>query len=1136
MFWGKSCMRACRHGVWGASGRSGLATFVAVFAAVCATVGAQDTTSLPVYLTDDLGFEWDLQQYGYIGDGSSDAYDGGHELYVDGTYFEGALTATVELDGYQFAIGPVTVGNIEVVRKVFISPDGAFARWIEILTNTSIVGQTVNLEISTNLGSDGYEQFTDTSSGDTAFTVDDTWIATDDTAAGGTGDDPAVVHVLSGLGGQLPVNSVSGGQWSGWLGWDYDVYVPALGQAAIMHYGAQRWYSDDAVDIATALTQMSTTQGFYGITEDEAALIQNFLVTTDPFIAAIAPSEGSTIGAGAADSAIGGHLGVFFANEPDATHWRWRLVETDGSFPTSGEAGGTIPAEADSDTFVVAQDGADYSIEVAIVNDDGTMYAPLTTDTVTFAVSSPAEIAATPTSLSFTDVSVMGGDSTSLSLDIVTADAGSTLAVNILDVSVDAPEFTVTSYPYLVVSGQTASLTMQFDPTADGAVSGDIVISHDGVDSPLTVPVTGTGTTDVELTVYVYDSLGFEWDIMGNGGISNGTIDAYDGGHQLSVDGEEFPWFYTGVADGRELTIGPATLGSVEVTRQVYVPLDAAFARFVDLYENTTDAAVTFTVSMETNLGSDSSTATVGTSSGDAVAASDDHWIVTDDSTDGLSGEDPVVAHVMSGVGGAIGVTSASAGDSWYDVVAYDYELTLEPGEQAVILQFAVQRTDPDDAMATAAELSALGGGAVEGMTEDELALLVNFDPDAVPEVTEASVYLYGGWTLFSLTAPSPQGTLTGLGDFDVDTINGWDAAGQAYETVTTGELEHVGKGYFVHRDSALDAVSATLEVDVDADEAASVALTVEAGWNLVGVADGGLTPADLTSTPNTVFEWDGSRYAVATQLWPYHGYWVYNPDVAYDVTLTQLRYRPEAGEAPALAAAPTPDWETSLRLSGAGAATLRIGSADTARVAYDAMDIAAPPVPGPRHTASIYALEDGSAGLLSRSIVPTDGGQAAWPLRVSSASSQVVTWDGIELGQGENLRLHVDGRSYDLTRRGSATVPSGAHDMTARFTRVAPSTTRLLANYPNPFNPETWIPFELREASDVLLRIYGVNGVLVRRLDLGRLAAGYYTTRSDAAYWDGRNAAGEPVASGVYIYEIRAGGTSAIRRMLVLK
>jgi hypothetical protein len=98
------------------------------------------------------------------------------------------------------------------------------------------------------------------------------------------------------------------------------------------------------------------------------------------------------------------------------------------------------------------------------------------------------------------------------------------------------------------------------------------------------------------------------------------------------------------------------------------------------------------------------------------------------------------------------------------------------------------------------------------------------------------------------------------------------------------------------------------------------------------------------------------------------------------------------------------------------------------------------------------------------------------------------------------------------------------------------PAVTTALPNFPNPFNPETWIPFDLAERSDVVVRVYGIGGALVRTLDLGRLPAGSYADRSRAAYWDGRNDAGEPVAGGVYHYEIRAGDYRATRRMVILK
>ena len=98
------------------------------------------------------------------------------------------------------------------------------------------------------------------------------------------------------------------------------------------------------------------------------------------------------------------------------------------------------------------------------------------------------------------------------------------------------------------------------------------------------------------------------------------------------------------------------------------------------------------------------------------------------------------------------------------------------------------------------------------------------------------------------------------------------------------------------------------------------------------------------------------------------------------------------------------------------------------------------------------------------------------------------------------------------------------------------PLKTGLLANYPNPFNPETWIPYQLANAADVLLTIYAVDGHRVRTLALGHQPAGVYESRSRAAYWDGRNAFGEPMASGVYFYTLTAGDFTATRKMLIVK
>ena len=98
------------------------------------------------------------------------------------------------------------------------------------------------------------------------------------------------------------------------------------------------------------------------------------------------------------------------------------------------------------------------------------------------------------------------------------------------------------------------------------------------------------------------------------------------------------------------------------------------------------------------------------------------------------------------------------------------------------------------------------------------------------------------------------------------------------------------------------------------------------------------------------------------------------------------------------------------------------------------------------------------------------------------------------------------------------------------------PEKTQLLANYPNPFNPETWIPYELATDTDVRLTIYNTQGVVIRTLQFGHQSAGYYTGRDRAAYWDGRNALGEQVASGLYFYQLETDEMSLMRKMVILK
>ncbi|MDE0014650.1 MAG: T9SS type A sorting domain-containing protein [Candidatus Poribacteria bacterium] len=123
--------------------------------------------------------------------------------------------------------------------------------------------------------------------------------------------------------------------------------------------------------------------------------------------------------------------------------------------------------------------------------------------------------------------------------------------------------------------------------------------------------------------------------------------------------------------------------------------------------------------------------------------------------------------------------------------------------------------------------------------------------------------------------------------------------------------------------------------------------------------------------------------------------------------------------------------------------------------------------------------------------------------------------------------------QSLDLT---NITRQRGIRFLEELLAALIPKETVLLPNYPNPFNPETWIPYQLAKTANVTLTIYAVNGQIVRQLALGYQAAGIYHNRSRAAYWDGRNAVGEPVASGIYFYTLTADNFTATRKMLIAK
>lgn len=160
--------------------------------------------------------------------------------------------------------------------------------------------------------------------------------------------------------------------------------------------------------------------------------------------------------------------------------------------------------------------------------------------------------------------------------------------------------------------------------------------------------------------------------------------------------------------------------------------------------------------------------------------------------------------------------------------------------------------------------------------------------------------------------------------------------------------------------------------------------------------------------------------------------------------------------------------------------------------------------------------------------------------------SNTVKVWGRIRnggcWGRYEWIKFKVEGT---YTGTAPERPVNGAPPLTSEFDTLSeywqdlsqvPLQTELLTNYPNPFNPETWIPYQLADAAEVEISIYAADGKLVRSLSLGHQSAGVYTSHSRAAHWDGKNEFGEPVASGIYFYTLTAGEFTATRKMLILK
>jgi len=172
--------------------------------------------------------------------------------------------------------------------------------------------------------------------------------------------------------------------------------------------------------------------------------------------------------------------------------------------------------------------------------------------------------------------------------------------------------------------------------------------------------------------------------------------------------------------------------------------------------------------------------------------------------------------------------------------------------------------------------------------------------------------------------------------------------------------------------------------------------------------------------------------------------------------------------------------------------------------------------------TISFNAIGVGTASIELRDVSVTDWKERRTDVELRGAEVQVMEFHPLDVNHDGVVNI------LDFAAIASEEKVNQAMPVSARFA--------LAQNFPNPFNPETWIPYQLAQPSYVIIRIYRSTGELVRTLDLGRKEAGYHTDRMKAAHWDGTDDTGQRVSSGVYFYTIHADGFAATKKMLLRK
>ncbi len=320
----------------------------------------------------------------------------------------------------------------------------------------------------------------------------------------------------------------------------------------------------------------------------------------------------------------------------------------------------------------------------------------------------------------------------------------------------------------------------------------------------------------------------------------------------------------------------------------------------------------------------------------------------------------------------------------------------------------------------------------------------------------------------------------------------------------------------------------------------------------MVGSVDCAVPVGSLTSSPPNHlpfaygYDCNSGNYVPVSDLMPGIGHWA---AAMAPCTLTIDCAAPLSSSVQNILDVTEAVWESTLTVQSQGQQQeLMFGVHKSATVGIDmSMDR---PLPPPAPTASAGGGKGKEKGILKAGWLTGDSDFPMLSASYVGVKDDLVWTLSVDLAKSGKLAVDnlPDGFICTMTEdeqpigngNGSVHLSAGEHEITLTLEpangKGKPKKTQVLANYPNPFNPETWIPYQLEFDAQVAISIYDINGRSIRTLDLGTKPAGFHTSKSEAAYWDGKNEAGEQVSSGVYFYTIQAGDFTAPRKMVVAR